>query len=252
MTIHNKVDLAYNLINEVYEEIVSGKVPITKKNEQVQGLIRTFGKDHFLKNIELMQKWVKSLEMEEGTGVKTEGQSILDVLSSTAFKNLIHKGYRVLTCRQGTLSVVDTVVYGKGSTPVLTESKELVDIVTKNNAFFEYRKGRIQKINAIKEDVEHLLLDKMVGVFNRVISMAHQCTILVSADYLLEDVSKDSHKIKVNANNEDMERLFFILFNSERYHVDYNGSMQLVFEDETARVEFDKENVSHYVKVIVK
>jgi hypothetical protein len=63
MNIHEKMELALKLINEVHDEILNGDLPMAETNKQIRGLIRTFGKDHFIGGIELMKLWTDEMEV---------------------------------------------------------------------------------------------------------------------------------------------------------------------------------------------
>ncbi|MFQ3543565.1 hypothetical protein Q7A53_05720 [Halobacillus rhizosphaerae] len=63
MNLHEKMDTALTLLREVQEEILNGNLPDTKTNNQIQGLIRTFGKDNFVGSIETMKKWTDKIEL---------------------------------------------------------------------------------------------------------------------------------------------------------------------------------------------
>lgn len=65
MNIHQKMELALKLVNEVHDEVLSGNLPNTKDNKQIRGLIRTFGKDHFIDGVETMKKWTDDLQLED-------------------------------------------------------------------------------------------------------------------------------------------------------------------------------------------
>lgn len=64
INIHEKMEMALTLVKEVYDEILSGNLPDTKSNNQVKGLIRTFGKDHFIGGLETMKTWTDDLELK--------------------------------------------------------------------------------------------------------------------------------------------------------------------------------------------
>lgn len=64
MNIKEKVELALRLLKEAQDEILNGDLPRTKSNEQIKGLINTFGEDHFIGGVETMNTWVRDLDLD--------------------------------------------------------------------------------------------------------------------------------------------------------------------------------------------
>lgn len=63
MNIKDKINNAVTLVNEVFEEM--SQIEQTEYNQKIMGLFRSFGKDHFLVNLEIMQLWINNLEIEK-------------------------------------------------------------------------------------------------------------------------------------------------------------------------------------------
>lgn len=65
MNIKEKVELALKLLKESQDEILNGDLPKTKANQQIKGLVSTFGESHVIGGVKTMRKWVSDLDLNE-------------------------------------------------------------------------------------------------------------------------------------------------------------------------------------------
>lgn len=64
LRIHQKMELALQLLKEVQNEILSDKLPKTENNKNIKFFVQQYGKDQFIGGIETMKAWTDNLDLE--------------------------------------------------------------------------------------------------------------------------------------------------------------------------------------------